>query len=169
MTYLKITAAAMAVVTLLSGCAREPLAPMVAVTPPEKKSAEAFQEDQAVCQAYANQQTADFAEHPPLTVAFIMAGLILAPGLGWAWAGERGVIGGGAVGLGGGAWLGESEEERARANAQQRYDLSYQQCMYVEGNQVAGFEPAMLLMAPSGAVAEPDADAPLLDDQSDGM
>jgi hypothetical protein len=148
MPYIKTTAAAMAVVTLLTGCAVAPLEPTVAATPPSKKSPEAFQEDQEVCQAYANQQVSDYTDNPPLTLAFVMVGVILLPGLGWAWAGERGIIGGGVLGAGGGTALGMSEEERARQNAQGRYDLAYQQCMYVEGNAVAGFEPSMLLAAP---------------------
>lgn len=148
MARLKSTAVAMAVITLLTGCATEPLQPTVAATPSSKKASEAFQEDQEVCGLYADQQTADYQENPPLTFAFVMVGLILAPGLGWAWAGERGVIGGGILGLGAGTALGMSEEERARKDAQGRYDLAYQQCMFVEGNDVAGFEPAMLLTAP---------------------
>jgi hypothetical protein len=118
------------------------------VTPASKKTTDSFQEDKVICERYADQQTADYQENPPLTLAFVMVGLILAPGLGWAWAGERGVIGGGVLGLGGGAALGMSEEERARKDAQERYDLAYQQCMFVGGNDVAGFKPAMLLTAP---------------------
>ena|SRR5579863_4246574 len=148
MAFPRTIAAAMAAVTLLGGCATDPIEPSVTVASADKKSPEAFQEDQAVCEAYANQQISDYADNPPLTLAYIMVGGTLFPGLGWAWAGERGVVGGGVLGIGGGAWLGESEEEKARANAQKRYDLAYQQCMYVEGNKVAGFEPSMLLSTP---------------------
>jgi hypothetical protein len=148
MAYVKTTAAAVAVIMLLTGCATQPLEPTVAVAPPPKKLPEAFQVDQAVCKQYADQQVADYQENPSVALGVMMVGLILIPGLGWAWAGERGVIVGGALGLGGGAALGVSEEERTRSDAQRRYDLAYQQCMYVEGNDVAGFEPSMLLATP---------------------
>lgn len=127
--YVKTTAAAMAIITVLTGCATPPLEPRVALTPASKKSPEAFEEDQGSASSTRinklrtiNKKTRPWRLASSWSVSY--SSLALA-GPGPA-----------------------SEEERTRKDAQWRYDLAYQQCMYVEGNEVAGFEPAMLLATP---------------------
>ncbi|MDD2666947.1 MAG: hypothetical protein PHI25_00140, partial [Zoogloea sp.] len=49
------------------------------------------------------------------------------------------VVGNAAVGMVAGTASGASQAGYAGAEAQRRYDIAYQQCMYARGNQLPGY------------------------------
>jgi hypothetical protein len=58
----KSTACSVSLAVLLAGCVQQPLGPSVAVMPAPNKPFEVFQQDQAACTGWANQQTAGQAQ-----------------------------------------------------------------------------------------------------------
>jgi len=134
------------VLLTLSGCVTMPTGPSVMVLPGSGKSFEMFQVDNAVCrqwaagqiglppQAVANQNTATGA----------VAGTAIGAGLGAAIGAASGDAGtGAAIGAASGLLFGTAEGtgagQAAGWEAQRRYDIAYQQCMYAKGNQIPGF------------------------------
>ncbi len=123
-----------------------PTGPSVMVLPGAGKSFEQFQTDDAVCrqwaagqigmapQAIANQNTATGA----------VAGTAMGAGLGAAIGAASGSAGAGAAigaasGLLFGSAAGASSGQSSGWEAQRRYDIAYQQCMYAKGNQIPGY------------------------------
>lgn len=109
-----------------------------------------FQADDAQCRGFANGQVAGQAEGAnQRAVGGAVLGTVLGAGLGAAVGGGRGA----AIGAGSGAALGTGLGAGASANAQggiqMQYDAAYSQCMYSQGNQVPGYEPAMVGYAPA--------------------
>lgn len=149
-------AASVAALLTLAACAQPPMGPTVAVMPGPHKPFEAFNEDQAICKQFAEQQIggAQQAQTTATNQTLIGAGVgtVLGAGLGAALGGGRGAaIGAGAGALGGTA-IGASQAERSTMSLQQRYNIAYEQCMYSRGNQVPGYvQPA----APSAAPPPP--------------
>src|ERR1700749_1479441 len=81
---------------LLGACAHEPMGPRVSVMPAKGKPFEAFQQDQSVCEAYANQQVGGEARDANnRAVGSAVLGTVLR--------GERGAEKGGGGGEAGGA------------------------------------------------------------------
>jgi hypothetical protein len=129
----------------LSACAvAPPAAPDVMVMPGQGKSFAAFQQDDATCRQYASQQigygspgqaAADSAVTSAAvgTVIGAAAGAVLG-----AAAGNPGL--GAAAGAGGGLLVGSAAGSNAAAvsgaGLQQRYDMSYVQCMSAKGESV---------------------------------
>ena len=112
------------------------------VMPAPGKPFDVFQQDQAVCKQYADQQTAGGAQQAN-NQALLTAGIgtVLGAGLGAAIGGGRGAaIGAGAGAITGTAY-GAAPAGYAQMNLQQRYDASYSQCMYAHGDQVPGYYP----------------------------
>ncbi len=127
---------------LISGCVTPPMGPTVPVMPGPGKSLEAFQQDESVCEGYANQSTAGQAEaanNKAVTEGII--GTALGAGLGAAIGGGRGA----AIGAGSGAIVGTAVGADTSANAQmslqQRYDVAYAQCMQTKGDEVPSMGP----------------------------
>ena len=129
----------------LGGCAvAPPTGPSVAVLPREGKPFAQFQHEDAACRGYASQQIgygspAQAANESAVGSAAL--GTILGAGLG-ALIGAAGheAGAGAAIGAGSGLLLGSAWGANA-ANAsgaalQQRYDTSYLQCMYANGNSM---------------------------------
>src|ERR1700753_4267484 len=87
----------------LGACAHEPMGPRVNVMPGQGKPFEVFQQDQSVCQAYANQQVGGEAKDANnRAVGSAVLGTLLGAGLGAAVGGGRGAaIGAGAGAVGG--------------------------------------------------------------------
>jgi hypothetical protein len=143
MRSLKRPAAFLVPLLLLSACASEPLGPTVAVMPAPGKPFDVFQGDQALCKQYAAGEVQGGAQQANnRQVGTAVVGTLLGAGLGAAIGGGRGAaIGAGAGALGGTA-VGAGPSAQAQYSLQQRYDLSYSQCMYSRGNQVPGFQPA---------------------------
>jgi hypothetical protein len=140
---LKSAAGILSVLLMLSGCATMPPGPSVLVMPGNGKSFEAFQADDSTCRQWAQNQAGWDANQ---TVNQNLAGGAIAGGaLGAASgaligaasgnAGAGAAIGAGA-GLLGGAALGSTQAYGAGGEVQRRYDNSYQQCMYLKGNQI---------------------------------
>ncbi len=136
-----------ATVLLLGGCAAQPLRPSVAVMPPPNKPFEVFQQDQAGCQQYAEQQAggpeaANAANNQVASGAIVgtllgaAVGALLTP-----WNGH-GAAPGAAVGLLAGSAVGANNAGRTAREVQWQYDTAYQQCMYARGDQVPGYQSA---------------------------
>lgn len=143
MRTMKTTAVSLIALTALSACASHPVGPSVAVMPAPNKPFSVFEEDQAVCKNFADQQVAGAAQsanNSALGAAAI--GTVLGAGLGAAIGGGRGAAIGAASGAGAGTLYGTSQSNQANMTIQQRYDVAYQQCMYSRGNQVPGYQQA---------------------------
>ena len=128
---------------LLSACATAPPGPSVMVLPGSGRSFPQFQNDDAICRDWALRQTGTTpgraAAGSGVTTAAIATGVGAATGA---------VIGaavgqpaaGAAIGAGSGLLMGSSagaaRGDWAGASVQSRYDNSYLQCMYANGNQI---------------------------------
>lgn len=129
-------------IVLLAGCASAPQGPTVPVMPAPNKPFQVFQEDQAICNQYAQQVIGPAQQQlQNQQVGSALIGTALGAGLGAAVGGGRGA----AIGAGAGAVAGTAYGANAAGyesmNMQQRYDMAYSQCMYSRGNQVPGFQP----------------------------
>jgi uncharacterized protein YcfJ len=137
---MNMTALSVSAAIALAGCVQQPMGPRVAVMPPPNKPFEVFQQDQAVCTQWANQQTAGEAEDAnSRAVGTAVIGTILGAGLGAAIGGGGGAAIGAASGAIGGTAIAAGPAGGAQYDIQQRYDIAYSQCMYSKGNQVPGY------------------------------
>ncbi|QEL57144.1 YMGG-like glycine zipper-containing protein [Chromobacterium paludis] len=130
---------------LLAACATLPNGPTVAVMPAPGKPFEVFAQEEQQCRAYAaaslgtdNNQAAasNMAGNMALgTVVGAAAGALIGGNHQGAGVGAGvGMLAGTAAGSGNGAYAGY--------DAQTRYNISYEQCMYAKGNQLPGQRPA---------------------------
>jgi uncharacterized protein YcfJ len=139
---MKLPAALLAPVLLLSACASEPMGPTVAVMPAPGKPFDVFQGDQAVCKQFAADQVRGGAQDANnRQVGTAVVGTLLGAGLGAAIGGGHGAAIGAGAGALGGTVVGAGPAQGAQYSLQQRYDLGYSQCMYSRGNQVPGYQP----------------------------
>ena len=142
MTRVPYLAGAAASVLLLQGCVQPPMGPTVNVMPGQDKPFEVFQQDQAICRQYADQQTAGQVQQANnQQVLTGVGGTLLGAGLGAAIGGGRGAAIGAAGGAVAGTAFGAGPAQQAQWSLQQRYDNAYSQCMYSRGNQVPGYYP----------------------------
>jgi Glycine-zipper domain len=131
--------------TALAGCVTLPTGPSVRVMPAPGKSFEQFQVDDAVCRQWAGRQ---IGMNPGETInqntaAGAAVGTLVGAGVGAAIGAASGHPGAGAaVGAGSGLLLGTASGANAGEvygwEAQRRYDIAYEQCMYAKGNQIPG-------------------------------
>jgi hypothetical protein len=130
---------------MLGGCAFIPTGPSVMVLPAPGKPFEVFQADDSVCRQWAGQQAgatrADSVNQNTAGAAAV--GTLLGAGLGAAIGAASGHPGAGAAigagsGLLGGTIVGANAGQAYGWEAQRRYDMAYQQCMYAKGNQIPG-------------------------------
>lgn len=132
----------------VGGCVTVPTGPSVSVMPGPGKTFEQFQADDAACRQWAGQQ---IGQSPQKTVnqntgvgaaVGTAAGAVLGGAIGAA-EGHAGT--GAAIGAGSGLLVGTAAGATAGhaygMEAQRRYDMAYQQCMYSKGNQTPGVEP----------------------------
>ena len=135
----------------------QPMGPTVQVLPGPNKPFDVFQNDQALCKQYADQQVAGQAEaanQRGLGEAALTT--VLGTGLGAAVGGGRGAGVGAAAGSLVGANVGASTSSKAGASIQQQYNNAYGQCMYAKGNQLPAPPPApRVYVAPPPAVYYP--------------
>jgi hypothetical protein len=151
MASLKTTTAALAAVLLLPGCVSQPLGPTVQVLPAQGKPFDVFQQEQATCKQYADQQTAGGAQQANnQQVLTGVVGTVLGAGLGAAVGGGRGAAIGAGAGAVGGTAVGAGPAQYAQMSLQQRYDSAYSQCMYAHGNLVPGAPPPGYQPPPPG-------------------
>jgi hypothetical protein len=133
------------VLLALGGCATLPSGPSVRVLPGPGKTFEEFQADDAICRQWASQQIGmspqDTANQTTASGAVVgtAAGAVLGAVIGSA-SGHAGE--GAAIGAGSGLLLGASQGANAGqyygSEAQRRYDIAYEQCMYAKGDQIPG-------------------------------
>jgi len=127
----------------LSGCAVAPSGPSVMAMPGQGKNFDAFRADDATCRQYAEQQTGippDAAANQRLfgsaalgTVAGAAAGAAIGAATGNP---AAGAAIGAASGLGLGTITGAGAAQYSGYSLQQRYDISYAQCMTAQGDSV---------------------------------
>jgi len=133
------------VLLVLAGCATVPTGPSVLVLPTPGKPFDVFQGEDLSCRRWAEQQIGLTPQQTinQNTAVGAAAGTLLGAGLGAAIGAASGNPGmGAAIGAGsgllGGTLAGASAGQAYGWEAQRRYDIAYQQCMYARGNQVQG-------------------------------
>ena len=154
---------------VLGGCATMPNGPGVPVMPGAGKNFEAFQQDAALCQQYA-QAVLGGGAAPQAINDRAAAGAVAGSALGAA---TGAIIGsasnqggqGAAIGAGVGLLFGAINAANASGAAswqlQRQYDNAYVQCMYAHGNQVpARMSAGGPRMAPPVASAYPPPGTP---------
>ena len=135
----------LAAAVTLTACATMPTGPSVMVLPGSGKPFEVFQVDDAACRQWAfntvGQNPGQVATESTVAGAAVGTAIGAATGavIGAA-AGSPGT--GAAIGAGTGLLMGTAAGASAgygyAGEAQQRYDIAYQQCMYAKGNQIPG-------------------------------
>jgi len=133
------------VLVLLGGCATLPTGPSVMVLPPQNKPFEVFQAEDATCRQWAGQQIGLSPQQTvnQNTVTGAIGGTLIGAGLGAAIGAASGAAGvGAAIGAASGLLVGTTAGANAGQaygwEAQRRYDIAYQQCMYSYGNLIPG-------------------------------
>ncbi len=126
-------------VVLLAGCSALPTGPSVLVLPGMNKSFEQFRADDSQCQQYAFAQSGGVTPGQVATdsgVGHAVVGTAVGAAAGAALGGGKGAAIGAGSGLVAGAITGSETARATGKEAQQRYDMSYIQCMYAYGNRV---------------------------------
>lgn len=125
---------------VLAACATTPSGPGVLVLPGEGKSFDQFRLDEQDCRQYASAQlggetpdqaAADSTARSALFGAAV--GAIAGAALG---GNSRSTVAGAGLGAAGGAIAGSGAGSASGRTLQQRYDFSFQQCMYAKGHKV---------------------------------
>ena len=148
-------------VLLLGACATLPEGPGVMALPGSGKSFDEFRANDMECRQYASSQLGTTANDAAVNSAVGSAAVGTAVGAlaGALVGGHHGAGVGAATGLAVGAASGVGNSHYAGRTVQQRYDFSYQQCMYARGNKVpvAGRmeAPRPAYGPPPGAYAPP--------------
>jgi hypothetical protein len=132
-------------VVVMSGCATMPTGPSVTVFPAPGKPFEVFQADDFTCRQWASQQigTSPNEVANQNLAGGAALGTIIGAGLGAAIGAAYGNPAAGAAigaasGLVGGTAMATGPAYASGSEAQRRYDIAYQQCMYAKGNQIPG-------------------------------
>ncbi len=136
-------------VSMLGGCATIPPGPSVMVLPAQGKSFEAFRADDGECRQWADGQTGLSANDTvnQNLAAGAALGTLMGAGLGAAIGAASGnpatgLAIGAAGGLIGGSAVAGNQAVFSGWEAQRRYDIAYQQCMFAKGNRIPGAEAA---------------------------
>lgn len=124
----------------LAGCVSMPTGPSIAVLPGTGKSFDQFRFDEGGCRQYAYDQIGGQTaarEQERSGVASAAIGTAVGALAGAAIGGSsHGAAVGAGVGLLGGSLAGSSAANASGYEAQRRYDIAYQQCMYAKGHRV---------------------------------
>lgn len=132
-----------ALAVVLSGCATAPTGPRVAVMPAPGKPFEQFVVEDQTCRNFAEQSVGqsrdDAAAKNFVGAAIVGTAIGAAAGAMSSGHGHDGTGGGAAAGLITGSMVGAGESANASRDAQRRYDIAYEQCMYAKGNQIPGY------------------------------
>ena len=125
-------------VLLLGACTTIPSGPGVMVLPGSGKSFDEFRANDAECRQYASSQLGTDPNEAVTNDAIKSAAVGTAVGAiaGALLGGHQGAGVGAGTGLMVGAVAGSGSGQYSGRSAQQRYDFSYQQCMYARGNRV---------------------------------
>lgn len=129
----------LSITCLLAACANLPSGPSVMILPGSGKSFEQFRHDDYDCRRYAYEQIGGLtprqsAQSSGMQSAAVGAGLGAAAGA--AIAGGGGAAIGAGTGLLAGGLAGSGAASTSAYVNQQRYDMSYIQCMYAKGHRV---------------------------------
>lgn len=128
------------VVAGLAGCATAPMGPRVAVMPAPGKPFDQFVVEERSCRQYAEQSVGAPNDAAAQNFAgAAVAGTVIGAAAGAAAGGHEGAGTGAAVGLVTGSAVGARQGAYASRDAQRRYDIAYEQCMYAKGNQLPGY------------------------------
>jgi len=129
----------------LGGCTTVPAGPSVMVLPASGKSFEAFKSDDCDCRQWAEQQvnTTPGRVYSEGVAGGAAVGTLVGAGLGAAVGAASGNAGagaaiGGASGLLMGTTMAAGPANQSAWEVQRRYDIAYQQCMYLKGNHIPG-------------------------------
>lgn len=125
-------------VLVLGACATVPHGPGVMALPGSGKSFDEFKANDYECRQYAESQVGTTANDAAANSAISGAVVGTAVGAlaGAMMGGHAGAGVGAGTGLAIGAIAGSGSGGHSARNVQQRYDFSYQQCMYARGNKV---------------------------------
>ncbi len=127
----------------LAGCASIPTGPSVAVMPGPGKPFDMFQQDNAICRQFAEQQIGanpnQVAQEQVITGA--AAGAAIGAASGALMSHGHGDATGSMAGAGliVGSAAGANAAAASSMTLQRRYDIAYQQCMYAKGNLIPGY------------------------------
>lgn len=124
---------------MLGGCATLPTAPSVMALPGTAKSFDQFRLDDVNCRNFAYQQIGGIMAEQAVSESGLKSaavGTALGAAAGAAIAGGRGAAVGAGTGLAVGGLAGVGAAESAGYGQQERYDMSYVQCMYAQGHRV---------------------------------
>ena len=155
------SAMALAGAALLGGCATMPTGPAFPAMPGTGKSVDAFQQDAAACQQYAEavlghgaapQSVNDRAAAGAVGTTAVGAATGAIIGSASNQGGQGAAIGAG-IGLLVGAINAANASSATQWQLQQQYDSAYFQCMYSRGNQVPMRMSQRGRMVPGGYVA----------------
>ncbi len=128
---------------MIAGCvAPMPTGPRVAVMPAPGKPFEVFADEDRMCRQYAQQSIGSSPNEVASqnAVATTAAGVAIGTAVGALAGGREGAPVGAAVGLVAGSSAGADQAAYSSRDAQWRYDIAYQQCMYAKGNQIPGYQ-----------------------------
>ena len=146
---------------ILAGCAATmPNGPSVAVMPAAGKPFELFVTEDRQCRQFA-QQSIGMSVNQAATeseVRSIAAGTAIGAVAGAIGGGHEGAGTGAAIGMLTGAAIGSGEAQYSGHEAQRRYDIAYQQCMYAKGNmlpQAYQYQPRTIYSYPPAPPSAP--------------
>ncbi|MBL0011179.1 MAG: hypothetical protein IPP22_09615 [Nitrosomonas sp.] len=124
---------------ILAACVSMPTGPSVMTLPGSDKSFEQFRADDYECREYAFQQIGGTTPQQSIQTSGVESAAIgtgLGAAAGAALGGGQGAAIGAATGLLAGSAVGSSTATTSGYIGQQRYDISYIQCMYAKGHRV---------------------------------
>lgn len=122
-------------VSILVGCSTMPSGPSVLVLPGAGKTFDQFRIDDMRCRQYALMQSGGVAPSH-VAASSAVTGTAVGAAAGGALGGGEGAAIGAGTGLLAGTITGSESARLSGYEAQQRYDISYIQCMYAYGNRV---------------------------------
>jgi hypothetical protein len=154
----QLVAVAFVMPVVICGCSSIPTGPSVAVMPAPGKPFDLFVAEERECRQFAQQSIGTTANQAATESAVKSAavGTAIGAAAGALAGGHEGAGSGAAFGLLAGAVIGSDESQYSGNEAQRRYDIAYEQCMYAKGNQLpqGNSRPRVIYSmppAPSGA------------------
>lgn len=146
---------------VLAGCTTIPDGPSIAVMPAPGKPFDLFVAEDRECRQFAQQSIGTSASQAATESAekSIAVGTALGAVAGvLGGGGQRGAGSGAAIGMLGGAAMGSDASTYSGNEAQRRYDIAYQQCMYAKGNQIphsSAYQPRIIYSQPPAPAQQP--------------
>ncbi len=156
---MRIYIIAVALLGTLAGCASvQPNGPSVAVMPAPGKSFDLFAAEDHQCRQYAEQSIGTSAGQAATDseVKSVAAGTVIGAAAGALAGGNQGAGAGAAFGMLAGAAMGTGAGNYSGREAQRRYDIAYEQCMYAKGNQLpqaSSYQPRVIYTQPPASLA----------------